>query len=42
MRAGIISVVEGITPLRREFETTWMQGTTIEPIQAGDDDDFPA
>ncbi len=42
MRAGILSVVEGITPLRREFEQTWMQGTTIEPVRADDDDDFPA
>lgn len=42
MRAGIISVVEGITPLRREFEHTWMQGTNIEIHHEEEDNDFPA
>jgi hypothetical protein len=43
MRAGILSVIEGITPLRREFEHTWIQGTSIDPLQTNeDDDDFPA
>lgn len=29
LRAGIVTVVEGITPIRREFEQTWLQGTRI-------------
>lgn len=42
MRAGIISVVEGITPLRREFEQTWLSGTATAGFNEQDDDDLQA
>lgn len=42
MRAGIITVVEGITPLRREFEHTWLSGTAIDRSHADADDDDDA
>ena len=29
IRAGIVTVVEGITPIRREFEQTWLNGTQL-------------
>lgn len=42
MRVGIITVVEGITPLRREFEHTWLSGTNIQEIRdEGEEDDVP-
>lgn len=39
MRDGIVTVVEGITPLRREFERTWLSGTALTefPIEENDD-----
>lgn len=36
MRAGIVSVVEDIVPLRREFEQTWLSGTLLNGF---DDED---
>ncbi len=39
MRTGILTVVEGITPLRREFEHTWLNGTAIDRLHDEDDDD---
>lgn len=41
IRAGIVSVVEGITPIRREFEQTWLQGTQLVDFH-DEDDDFDA
>ena len=38
MRVGIVTVVEGITPLRREFEQTWLSGTAIDRSPADDSD----
>jgi hypothetical protein len=42
MRAGIMVVVDGITPIRREFERTWLSGTMIGDIYSDEDDDFDA
>lgn len=39
MRDGIVSVVEGITPLRREFEHTWLSGTKFDALNEQDDDE---
>lgn len=41
IRAGITTVVEGITPIRREFEQTWLTGTALN-IMHTEDDDFDA
>lgn len=38
MRAGIVTVVDGITPLRREFEETWLQGTMLHAVDWHSDD----
>lgn len=40
MRDGIVSVVEGITPLRREFERTWLSGTAISEFPNEENDDI--
>lgn len=42
MRAGIVSVVEGITPIRREFEQTWLNGTKLQPNDVDEESDFDA
>lgn len=41
IRAGIVIVVEGITPIRREFEQTWLIGTQLNDFPE-EDDDFDA
>lgn len=40
MRDGIVTVVSGITPLRREFEQTWMSGTATTEFADEDIDDI--
>lgn len=40
MRDGIVTVVEGITPLRREFERTWLSGTAISEFPNEENDDL--
>lgn len=42
MRAGIVTVVEGITPIRREFEQTWLGGAMMSPSEIDEDDEFDA
>lgn len=42
MRAGIVVVVDGITPIRREFEQTWLSGTLLQDFDDDEDDDFDA
>lgn len=42
IRAGIVAVVEGITPIRREFEQTWLHGTRMDDIDDEEDEDFDA
>ncbi len=41
IRAGIVTVVEGIPPIRRSFEQHWLTGTQIDAIP-DEDDDFDA
>lgn len=41
IRAGIVVVVEGISPIRREFEQTWLSGTQLNG-QPDEDEDFDA
>lgn len=38
IRAGIVTVVEGITPIRREFEQTWLHGTQLADFGEGDEE----
>lgn len=42
MRTGIVTVVEGITPVRRELEHTWLAGTKITPDSLTEDDEIDA
>lgn len=41
IRAGIVTVVEGIPPIRRAFEQTWQSGTQLAGLD-NEDDDFDA
>lgn len=41
IRAGIVTVVEGIPPIRRAFEQQWLTGTQLDAIQS-EEDDFDA
>lgn len=41
VRAGIITVVESITPVRQELELTWQKGTQLADLHE-EDDDFDA
>lgn len=40
MRDGIVTVVEGITPLRREFERTWLNGTALTEFPNEENNDL--
>lgn len=42
MRDGIVTVVDGITPLRREFEQSWLSGAILQSIEMSEDDSFDA
>lgn len=37
IRSGITTVVEGITPIRRQFEQTWITGTALNLLPTEDD-----
>lgn len=41
IRAGIVTVVESITPIRRELEQTWLQGTQLADFHS-EGEDFDA
>ena len=41
IRTGIVTVVEGIPPIRRAFEQKWLSGTQLDVIH-DEDDDFDA
>lgn len=41
IRAGIVTVVEGIPPIRRAFEQQWLSGTQLDAIH-NEEDDFDA
>ena len=42
IRAGIVVVVEGITPIRRELERTWLNGTQLAGLDVDQDDEYDA
>ncbi len=37
IREGIVTVVEGIPPIRRAFEQTWLKGTNLNNFDDEDD-----
>lgn len=41
IRSGIVTVVEGIPPIRRAFEQTWLSGTQLDDSH-NEDEDFDA